>query len=100
MEGIRENVFLSIIGHKYTDISNKEQLSLCLQSVKEVLELQEDFLGFYQLTNIKSESIVNVIKDTLLTFNLQLEKCRGQTYDGASNMLGEKGGVATRITAE
>ena len=27
------------------DISNKEQLSLCLQSLKENLEVQEDFLG-------------------------------------------------------
>ena len=75
-------------------------ISFCLRSVNENLEVQEDFLDFYQLTNIKSETIVNAIKDILLGFNLQLENCRGQTYDGASNMLGMKSGVATRILAE
>ena len=30
----------------------------------------------------------------------QLENCRGQTYDGASNMLGKKLGVATQILSE
>ena len=99
IEEIRENGFFSIMVDEYTDVSNKEQLSFCLRSVNENLEVQEDFLGFYQLTNIKSETIVNAIKDILLRFNLQLENCRGQTYDGASNMLGMKSGVATRILA-
>ena len=40
-----ENLFFSIMGDEYMDISNKEQLSLCLQSLKENLEVQEDFLG-------------------------------------------------------
>lgn len=59
---------------KYTDISNKEQPSLCLCSVKENLEAQEDILSFYKLRNIKSETIVNAIKDTLLRINLQVWK--------------------------
>ena len=65
------------MGDKYTEISNKEQLSLCLQFGKEDLEVQEDFLGFYQLTNIKTETIVNVKKVPLLIFpsqKLQREK--------------------------
>ena len=36
----------------------------------------------------------------MLRFNLELKHCRGQTYDGASNMMGKKSGVATRILAE
>ena len=78
------------MGNEYTGITNKEQLSLCLWFVKENLEVQKDFLGFYQLTNIKSKTIVNAIKDVLLRFNLQLENCRGQTYDCASNTQGQK----------
>ena len=88
------------MGDEYTDISIKEQPSFCLRSVKEKLEVQEDFLGFCQLTNIKSEMIVNAIKDALLRFNLQLQNWRGQTYDGASNMPRKKSSAATRITEE
>ena len=92
--------FFSKMGDKYTEISNKEQLSLCLQFGKEDLEVQEDFLGFYQLTNIKTETIVNVKKVPLLMFNLHLKNCRGKRYDNTSNMLGKKSGVATSITEE
>ena len=62
-----------MIGNEYTDISTKEHLSLCLRSVKENLNVQQDFLGFYFLTNIKSETIVNTIKDTYLDLKLQME---------------------------
>ena len=100
IEETRENLFFSITGDEYTDISNKEQLSLCLPSVKEDLEVQEDFLTFYQLRNMKSETIANAIKDALFRFNLQLENCRGQTYVGVSNMPRNKSGVAVRIIPE
>ena len=39
-------------------------------------------------------------KDILLRFNLNLDNCRGQTYDGASNIMGKHSGVATQILAE
>lgn len=86
--------------HEYTDYSKKEQLSLYLRSVKENLEVQEDFLRFYQLKNVKSETIFNGIKDDLLIFSFQIKNCREQTYDGASTIIEKKSSVATRITAK
>ena len=83
-----------------TDVSNIEQLSFCTRSVDDDLNVSEDFMGFYELKNIKSETIVNAIKDILLRYHLSLENCRGQTYDGASNMMGKRSGVSTRIRAE
>ena len=70
---------------------------MCLRTVSDDLETQKDFLGFYELNDIKSDSIVHAIKDVLLRSNLSLQSCRGQTYDSASNMMGEKSGVATLI---
>ena len=52
------------------------------------------------MENIKSNTIVRVIKDILIRLNLSFENCRGQTYDGASNMMGKKSGVSTQIFAE
>ena len=54
----------------------------------------------YALSDIKSNTIVAVIKDTLTRLNLSLKKCRGQCYDGASNMTGSRNGVATQICEE
>ena len=92
-----QNNFYSIICDEYTDISNTEQLSFCLRWVDNCLCAHEDFIGFYALPDIKSDTIVAVIKDVLLRLQLSLQSCRGQCYDGASNMLGRKSGVATQI---
>ena len=80
-----------------TDISNKQQLSFCIRWVDEALNSHEDFLGFYEIPNIRSDTIVSAMKDTFIRFNLPFSDLRGQTYDGASNMLGKKSGAAAQI---
>ena len=92
--------FFSIIADEGTDVSNKEQLSFCLRTVDQDLNPSEDFIGFYELENIKSDTIVRVMKDILIRTHLSLDNCRGQTYDGASNMMGKKSGVSTQILME
>ena len=89
--------FYVTICNEYTDISNKEQLTLCLRWVDELFNIKKDFLGLYDLENIKSDTIVSAIKDVLLRTQISLDNCRGQCYDGASNMLGKKSGVAKQI---
>ena len=86
-----------MIADEYTDIANLEQLSICLRWIDDYLNSHEDFLGFYQISNISSETIVNALKDSLIRLQLSLNECRGQCYDGATNMLGKNSGVATRI---
>ena len=81
-------------------MSNKEQLSFCLRTADKDLNPFEDFIGIYQLKNIKSNTIVLVIKDILIRINLSFDNCRGQAYVGASNMMGKKSGVSAQILAE
>ena len=97
LETIRKNIFFTIMTDDYTDITKKEQFSFCIRTVDDNLEVKEDFLGFYELENIKILRVVNAIKDILLRFNFSLQHCRGQTYDGASNIMGKKSGVATKL---
>ena len=89
--------FFSIIADEYTDINNKEQLTICVRWVDNELQEHEDFLGFYEVPDIESDTIVSAIKDAFLRLQLSLSCCRGQCYDGASNMLGRKSGVAKQI---
>ena len=42
-------------------------------------------------------SIVTLLLDALLRFQIPLSKIRGQCYDGCSTMAGAKSGVAPRI---
>ena len=87
---IRERKSFSIMSDEGMDVSNIEQLSFCVRSVDDILDVSEDFIEFYQLDNIKSETIVSAIKDILLRCHLNLGDCRGETCDGASNMMGKQ----------
>ena len=78
----------SLIVDETTDISVKEQISLCLRYVTADFDIHEDFVGFYETEYTDSARIVQVIEDVLLRLSLQLHDCRGQCYDGASNMSG------------
>ena len=48
-----------------TDCSNLEQMSFNIRSVDDDLEVHKDFSGFYEVDNIKSDTIVAAIKDSL-----------------------------------
>lgn len=91
--------YFSTMCDEYTDIANKEQLTFCLRWVDQHLEAHEDFIGFYGVPDIAATTITSAIQDILARINLSLSRCRGQCYDGASNMLGKKSGVAQRIQA-
>ena len=69
---VKNSNFYSIMCGEYTGISNKEQLLICVCWVHDNLEAHEDFLGFYQITIIKSDTAVSTIRDALIRFKLPL----------------------------
>ena len=64
------------------------------------LTAHEDFMGLYEVDSINASTLVRILKDSLIRFNVSLSKLRGQCFDGASNMSGIRQGVATVIQAE
>ena len=58
------------------DVSNKEQLVICLRWVDHCLEVHEDFLGLYHVPDISANAIAAAIKDCLVRMNLQVKRCR------------------------
>ena len=78
-----------IICDVYTDISNKEQLTINIRSVDKELEAHEDF--FYNIRHIDGETnSVSYKRCGIKTTLSSLVKCRGQCYEGVSNMMGHK----------
>ena len=64
------------------------------------MEDYENFIGLYQVNSITADSLTFHIKDALLRLNVQLSRCCGQCYDGATNMSGIRSGVSTQIIKE
>ena len=99
MEPVRTCFFL-VMCDGYTDVSHEEQLTFCMRWMNNDLEVSEKLLGFYEIPDTKSSTIVTVVKDILLRYQLNLHMCRGQCYEGASNMLGKSSTAAIQIFAE
>ena len=86
--------FVTVMVDETTDVSNMEQVVICLGWVGETFEVHKDFVGLYEVASIGAEIIYAAITDVFLRLNLALLKVRGQCYDGAATMSGTKSGVA------
>ena len=89
--------WFTVMVDETTDLSNTEQLVFCIRYVDDCLNVHEEPVGFYCLESTSADSIMTTIQDILLRMNLNIHNCRGQCYDGASNMAGAKSGVSTKI---
>ena len=96
---IREANWYAIIADETRDVSNHEQLSLSIRWVDKSYLIHEDFVGLVHVLRTTADSLTCAIKDVLIRCILPLSNCRGQAYDGASNMMGHLHGVATQILA-
>ena len=94
---LQASPFLTVMADETTDCSNHEQVTLVLRSITQELEVNEEFLGLYQVASIDAAMLTTAIKDVLVRCNLPFDKLRGQCYDGASAMSSPKSGVAKRI---
>ena len=94
---VRERKEFALIVDETTDCSTKEQVSITVRSVSKDFDITESFLGLYETASTTSQSLTDIIKDTLVRCSLSLSDLRGQCYDGASNMKGIHNGVQARI---
>ena len=59
---------------------------MCFRWIKDV-RVNEHFVGYYENPDIKSGTIVTIIKDSLIRMQLSLNHLRAQAYEGATNMF-------------
>ncbi len=86
LTNIRESGYFCVQSDEVTDSANKEQVIVCLRWVDSNFEPHEDFIGLHYVDDITTNTIVQVLKDTILCLNLSWSKCRAPCYDGAANM--------------
>ena len=90
----------SLIADETSDISNKEQVSICIRYCDNSFHSEEVFLGFFETSKTDSNTLYQLIKDALLRLGLNISGLRGQGYDGGSNMAGKVNGLQQRILRE
>lgn len=90
----------TLLADECTDKSSKEQVAVCLpflDSLKGKSILREKFLCFVEAESTTGESISELLLEALDSAGVNIDKMRGQGYDGAANMSGMFNGVQARI---
>ena len=96
-QNLQHTTFYTIMVDETTDVSNVEQVVICLRWVSEKFEVHEDFVCLYEVESTEAARLHQVIIDVFLRLNLSVSNIRGQCYDGASAMSGKKSGVVVKI---
>ena len=96
-EEVKSAKFCTVMADETTDVSNKEQVVMCLRWIDSTLTAHEDFIGLYEVDSTQVAVLFKVIEDVLLRLGISINSVRGQCYDGASAMSGLRGGVATML---
>ena len=96
VDDVKKAKFFSIMADEITSF-NKEIMPLCVRYVTSNNEIREDFLFFSCLTRITGQSIASNIFTKLEELGLDVKNIRGQGYDGASNMSGERAGLQALV---
>ena len=99
-DGITNSYVFSLIADETSDISNKEQVSICIRYCSNSFISGEVFFGFFETCKTDSTTLFNLIKDGLLRLGLDISGLRGQGYDGGSNMAGKVNGVQQKMLNE
>nr|XP_047141435.1 zinc finger MYM-type protein 1-like [Hydra vulgaris] len=94
---IKEAKYFSISIDSTPDISHVDQLSFVFRYVQKNGCPVERFLGFLPNSGHKSEELADAVFLVLESHGLDINNCRGQSYDNASNMSGRYTGLQARI---
>ena len=93
---IKDSLFFSVLADEVAS-HNVEHLALCLRFVDQSCDIREEFVAFVKLQRVRASDISSAILGCLDKIGLPISGLRGQGYDGASAMSGEKSGVQKLI---
>ena len=92
-ERIKRAKFFGIIADETSDISKREQVSICFRFLLDGV-IDERFFGFYDTISTTGEAITNLICDVVKDHGFDFNNLVGLGFDGASAMKSEVKGVA------
>ncbi|XP_037958838.1 zinc finger MYM-type protein 1-like [Teleopsis dalmanni] len=106
IDNIKLSPCYSILLDSTQDITKVDQLSIVIRYVQLTrnhrsepigFEIKETFLGFFSMEDHSAEGIKYQIISLLKQFDIEIENCVGQGYDGANVMKGVYNGLQEKI---
>jgi len=103
---VRESICADILRAKYysilvdstPDVSHTDQLTFVVRYVTVNGEPVERFLKFCPIeVSHTGENLKDIVLSTIDKLNLNIQDCRGQSYDNAANMSGRYAGMQALI---
>jgi len=86
--------YFAMIGDETRDVSSKEQFTISIRWVTHDYVIHKDLIALSEVEQTDGATLSSELKKVLHYNGLQLSRCCGQAYDGASNMSGYLSGVA------
>uniref|UniRef100_A0A671VMP9 DUF4371 domain-containing protein n=1 Tax=Sparus aurata TaxID=8175 RepID=A0A671VMP9_SPAAU len=96
VEEVKHAQIYTVLADEVTS-HNVELMPMCVRFVDKYLNIREELLEICTLPRITGRHISTAIKDVLSHLSIEIADCRGQGYDGASNMSSENVGVQALI---
>jgi len=108
----------NILNHICDEIRNSQCFSIIMDSIQDIVKIdqvsvviwyvvinyddldinnKESFLGFFKIDKHGAQDYEDLITEILRMFKIDINKCRGQGYDGVLVMSGVYSGVQKRI---
>lgn len=97
IEELQRAKYFSFSVDSTPDNTHVDQLSLILRFVKDNGDPVERFICFLPNTGHKAGDMLLSVTEVFKTLNIDINNCRGQSYDNASNMSGQYNGLQAKI---
>ena len=65
-------VFFALLSDEVTNCANREKVIVCLRWVDSKLMVHEGFIGLHHVADITTDTVVQVLQDTVIRINLKL----------------------------
>ncbi|XP_071688547.1 uncharacterized protein [Rutidosis leptorrhynchoides] len=94
------NSYFCVMVDEARDESKREQMAIVIRFVDKDGIIRERFLDLVHVTDTSAMTLKTNLWKTLLQYEFDTSKIRGQGYDGASNMRGEFNGLQALVIKE
>lgn len=89
--------YFAIIVDSTPDVSHVDQLTFVVRYIQVDGEPIERFLKFIPSVGHKAQEMADSVVKTITNFGINIQNCRGQSYDNANNMSGIYNGLQAKI---
>ena len=94
---IKAAKYFSLVLDSSPDIAHTDQLTFILRYVMDSGKVVEIFIAFIPIDKHDASYLEVKVLEMLQTLDLNIENCRGQTYDNGAHMAGKYKGLQARI---